>query len=112
MSINPIHLTLSADQSNADLSYQYLHIDITSPDGIIVPGDLNTLTLPDGMNWRQGVIIGGKGPVWLYGFLVHECHPAKWVGCYDPRLGAVVVSTHCKEASVGQVLDVTLSSLS
>jgi CRISPR-associated protein, Csx3 family len=46
-------------------------------------------------NFSQGIVIEGRGAIWLYGYLVHECHPAAWVGCYDPRLdGAVVVATH------------------
>ncbi|HBY76877.1 MAG TPA: CRISPR-associated protein Csx3, partial [Cyanobacteria bacterium UBA11148] len=30
------------------------------------------------------------------------------VGCYDPRLGAVVVATHTHEVSVSQVLKLDL----
>ena len=56
-------------------------------------------------------MIEGKGPIWLYGYLVHQCHAAAWVGCFDPRLGAVVVSTHVRAIQVGQVLAIALSSL-
>lgn len=42
--------------------------------------------------------------MWLYTYLVHECHPTVWVACFDPRLGAVVTTTHSKLVSIGQVI--------
>jgi CRISPR-associated protein Csx3 len=41
---------------------------------------------------------------------LHRLHgsPAAAVAFYDPRLGAVVVTSHSREWRVGQVLDVTL----
>ncbi len=54
---------------------------------------------------RLGVVLTGRAPIWLYGWLVHECHCTRWVACYDPRLGAVVVSSHHPEARVGQVIN-------
>ncbi|MGE5656975.1 MAG: CRISPR-associated protein Csx3 [Actinomycetota bacterium] len=32
------------------------------------------------------MVIEGKVPIWLYGYLVHECHPGIWAACYDTRL--------------------------
>ncbi|MBL1179324.1 CRISPR-associated ring nuclease Crn3/Csx3 [Pantanalinema sp. GBBB05] len=66
------------------------------------------MQFPAGVQWEQGVEIEGRGPIWLYGYLVHECHPATWVGCYDTRLGIVVVSTHTRAVAVGQVLAIDL----
>lgn len=90
------------------LAYQHLHFQITTHDALIEPGDLNGLSLPSEVDFTQGVVIEGKGPIWLYGYLVHECHPAAWVSCFDPRLGGVVVSTHSRQVAVGQVLPITL----
>ena len=41
---------------------------------------------------------------------LHLLHgsPAAAIAFYDPRLGAVVVASHCREWDVGQVVDVTL----
>ena len=52
----------------------------------------------------MGVVLTGRAPIWLYGWLVHECHFTRWVACYDPRLGAVVVESHTPEVRVGQVI--------
>jgi CRISPR-associated protein Csx3 len=110
--MSPIELQLISHQTKSGLPYQHLHIHIASLDGLIEPTDLKGLSLPEGLIWSQGVVIEGKAPIWLYGFLVHACHPSAWVACFDPRLGesaptsggAVVVSTHSRVVEVGQVL--------
>ena len=57
----------------------------------------------------KGAVIEGKSPLWVYAYLTHELHATAWVGCYDPRLkGAVVVETHTRGISVGQVLKLEL----
>lgn len=99
-----IQLSRSLQQTCEGLPYQHLNIQITSADGIITPEDLQGLQLPETIDWQQGVVIEGRAPIWLYGYLVHLCHPALWVACYDSRLGAVVVATHTHAVSVGQVL--------
>ncbi|NEQ95972.1 MAG: CRISPR-associated protein Csx3 [Cyanothece sp. SIO2G6] len=101
-----IDLTLTPHFSTNTPPFQWLHIHITDPTGLIEADALKELTLPEGINWRQGVVIEGKAPIWLYGYLVHECHPAAWVACYDPRLGAVVAATHSSKVAVGTVFDV------
>jgi len=56
---------------------------------------------------NMGVVLSGRGPVWLYAHLTHRYHPAKWVGIYDPRLdGAVVVATHCAGRKDGDVVGI------
>lgn len=90
------------------IAYQHLHFQIMTDDALIEPEDLKGLSLPADIDFKQGVVIEGQGPIWLYSYLVHECHPAAWVGCYDPRLGGVVVSTHSRQVTIGQVLPLTL----
>ena len=112
----PIEFKVIPHQTQTGLTYQHLQVRITTPNGIIEPQNLSELELPKDMIWSQGVVIEGKAPIWLYGYLVHECHPAAWVACFDPRLGeaspnsggAVVVATHSPKVSVGQVLIVNL----
>src|SRR5205807_430606 len=42
-----------------------------------------------------GLVLSGKGPLWLYGRLVHLAHAFAWVAVYDPQLsGGVVVMRH------------------
>ncbi|MEO0808608.1 MAG: CRISPR-associated ring nuclease Crn3/Csx3, partial [Cyanobacteria bacterium J06643_4] len=69
------------------------------------------LPLPAGIDPRKGVLISGRAPVWLYAYLVHECHPTLWVACFDPRLGAVVTSTHSTDVSVGSVIPLEMLNL-
>ena len=76
-------------------------------DGNISPSQLpaivDQLGSIDGM---KGVIISGRGPIWLYGVLMSACHATRWVATFDPRLGAVVISKHHKAApNVGQILE-------
>jgi CRISPR-associated protein Csx3 len=114
-----IALTRQGHTTTAGLPYQHLHIHIATADGLIEPADLKGLALPSGMVWSQGVVLEGKAPIWLYSYLVHECHAAVWVACFDPRLGdgtadsggAVVVATHSRQVAVGQVLGITIPPL-
>jgi CRISPR-associated protein Csx3 len=70
--------------------------------GVCSPDDLIGLEVPE-VPLDQGVVISGRGQWWLFAFLVHEYHPALWVGTHDPRLGGgVVVQSHTKDVTVGQ----------
>ncbi len=101
-----IQLQLSQPCVVQGLQYQWLTIALNRRDRIIEPADLAKLELPPGIDTTAGVVISGRAPIWLYSYLVHELHPTAWVACYDPRLGAIVVSTHSRLASIGQVLAV------
>lgn len=80
------------------------------------PEMLSQVTPPDPIKnnfAHKGVILSGRGPVWLYGFLVHFYHPTKFVATYDPRLqGAVVVESHGSQWKVGDVIPVDINELS
>ncbi len=99
-----LRLSLSLGSSTDGLSFQVIEIELTRPDRLVFPEDLAQLRLPAGINARLGVVLTGRAPIWLYGWLVHECHFTRWVACYDPRLGAVVVSSHSPEVRVGEVI--------
>ncbi len=84
--------------------FQLLDIFIGG-NGIADPQELAGVHLPAGIDWRKGVIINGRAPIWLYALFVHQCHPAVWVAVMDPRHGAVVVETHHSAApDVGSVI--------
>jgi CRISPR-associated protein Csx3 len=107
--MSKIQLQLIPHQTADGLAYGHLRIYLPSLDGIIEPEDLKGLKLPEDILSSQGVVIEGRGTIWLYGYLVHECHATAWVGCYDPRLeGAVVVETHTHKVAVGSVVKLTL----
>src|SRR5687767_1284325 len=75
--------------------------------------DLSKLSPPDPIaeNFAdKGIILSGRGPIWLYCFLTHFYHPTKFVATYDPRLqGAVVVESHGSKYKAGDVIPVELS---
>lgn len=74
---------------------------------ILIPEDLATITPPE-VNGAKGVVLSGRGPIWLYCFLTHFYHPTKFIATYDPRLeGAVVVERHAIEYQVGSVIRLT-----
>jgi CRISPR-associated protein Csx3 len=110
--MSTIHLEIIPHQTHSGLSYQHLRIQILTENGVVTPTDLKGLKLPSGIDYSQGIVLEGKAPIWLYGYLVHECHPAAWVGCYDPRLGAVVVATHTHEVAISQQFKLDLPDVS
>ena len=75
--------------------------------------DLSKLSPPDpiGGNFAdKGVVLSGRGPIWLYCFLTHFYHPTKFIATYDPRLkGAVVVESHGSKYKVGDIIPVESS---
>ena len=74
-------------------------------DGDLSPDALASLELP-AIDPTGGVVLSGRGPIWLYVAMGHHYHVSRWVGTHDPRLGGVVVvSTHHPRApKVGTVL--------
>jgi len=72
------------------------------------PEDLKSIKPPDPVKNKLSknlLILSGRGPIWLYGFLIHFYHPVKAVAVFDPRLdGAVVVESHSKEFEIGSII--------
>lgn len=78
-------------------------LEFTGPD-VLTPADLVGLKLPNA-NTKKGIVISGRGPVWLYAYLVHECHVFPFVATNDPRLGGfVVVQSHTPGVKPGDIL--------
>lgn len=84
--------------------HQIVHFFLSGP---IHSDQIRTLRLPP-LDRSRPVILSGRGPIWLYGYLLHQCHPHPWVAVYDPRLaGAVVVECHMAGGpGVGSVIPV------
>ena len=73
-------------------------LEFEIPGGVCEPSDLATLA-PPYVEGSLGIIISGRGPVWLFAALAHHYHVTAWVGTFDPRMdGAVVVSRHSPSA--------------
>lgn len=107
MSEGTISLDLSEPLFTQGLQYQVLSINLTANDRLIEPQDIKNLKLPFGVNTGSGIVISGRAPMWVYSFLTRELHPTAWIACYDPRLGAVVSTTSCKQVCIGQVIPMT-----
>ncbi len=100
-----IRLQLSNHLNPQGLKYQLLSIELTRPDRIIYPEELAQLELPKGIDTTGGVVISGRGPIWLHGYLIHELHPTAWVAYYEPRMqAAIVAATHTRLVKIGQVI--------
>ena len=73
----------------------------------IAPAELKNINPPK-VDGTKGVILTGRGSIWLYAYLVHYYHPTKFIATYDPRLGgAVVVESHAQDIEVGEIMEVS-----
>jgi CRISPR-associated protein Csx3 len=103
-------LHLSHHTTANGLPYQRLEIELTRRDRLIYPEELAAIALPARIDTTCGVVISGRGPIWLHGYLLHELHPTAWVGFYEPRLNAAIVaSTHCRTVKVGEVIPLAVT---
>jgi len=76
----------------------------------VTPDILEKLNPPK-VNSAKGVILSGRGPIWLYCYLVHHYHPTKFIATYDPRIGAVIVQSHSRNYKVGEIIEVNTHEL-
>ncbi|ADL07306.1 CRISPR-associated ring nuclease Crn3/Csx3 [Thermosediminibacter oceani] len=81
--------------------YTILHFELEGP---INPEILKDICPPK-VNSTKGLIISGRGPIWLYCYLVHYYHFTVFIATFDPRLGgAVIVESHIPEFKPGNVI--------
>mgnify|MGYP000595483422 CR=1 FL=1 len=67
---------------------------------------------PPKVDGRKGVILSGRGPIWLYCYLSHYYHPTRFIATFDPRFGgAVIVESHSQDYKVGEVVKVNTNEL-
>jgi len=70
------------------LEYDFLEFFFTT-DKIKIEEAIG-LQLPEGMDKNKGIVINGRGPIWLYLILyrkIKESNAAKWIAQFDPQLG-------------------------
>ena len=85
-----------------DVEYTTVSFEISIP---LLPSDLVNISPPT-VDGTKGVLLSGRGPIWLYCFLTHFYHPTKFIATYDPRIGgAVVVESHSVQHAIGDVLE-------
>ena len=76
--------------------------------GVCTPEELYLVDeqLP-GVDPRGGVVVSGRGPVWLFAAVCHAYHPTAWVATHDPRLGGgVVAASHVQQVKLGDIIPV------
>ena len=82
-------------------NYSIVHFTLND---LIEPKILKELEPPK-VNRTKGVILSGRGPIWIYSFLVHHYHPTKFIAVFDPRIGGgIIVETHTKDYKVGDII--------
>ncbi|MCX8176076.1 MAG: CRISPR-associated ring nuclease Crn3/Csx3 [Candidatus Bathyarchaeota archaeon] len=79
-------------------------------EGSVAPDILEKVNLPK-VNSTKGVVLSGRGPIWLYCFLFHFYHPTPFIAIYDPRLGAVVTASHNQEYKVGEIIRINVDEI-
>lgn len=87
----------------------YYFLEFTLPTENIEPEELRHIRVPQLSDGSKGVILSGKGPIWLYGMLIHEYHPTAWVATNDLRKGPVVVESHIRNMKKGNVIDLNMT---
>jgi CRISPR-associated protein Csx3 len=88
--------------------YTIIHFALESN---ISPEILGKLEPPK-VNGTKGVILSGRGPIWLYCYLFHYYHPTKFIATFDPRIGgAIIVESHSQDYRVGEVIKVKINEL-
>lgn len=82
--------------------------DIVTAEGVLNHRNLSQVALPSALQGREpyGLLLSGRGPIWLYIHLAHLAHSFAWLAVHDPRLdGAVVVERHVTDAPpLGEVV--------
>ena len=86
-------------------NYTVVHFELENN---ITPDILKNLKPPK-VDGTKGVVLSGRGPIWLYCYLTHHYHPTKFIATYDPRVGsAIIVESHIANYKVGDILKVKL----
>lgn len=82
--------------------WNLLEFELENP---LTPKDLKSIKPPNILG--KGIILSGRGPIWLYCFLTHYYHPTKFIATYDPREGgAIIVESHTEEYKIGDLVKI------
>jgi len=79
---------------------------------VMDPQQLTSIQPPDSFSNKfsdKGVVLSGRGPIWLFGYLTHFYHPTLFVAIYDPRLkSAIIVETHSLKYKIGDIISLNI----
>ena len=81
----------------------YTLVEFDLEGAIAEPSMLASLAAPK-VDATKGVVVSGKGPIWLHCAIATKYHATAWTATHDPRLGHVVFATHSKLRKVGEVV--------
>jgi len=99
-----VKFTVSPIKKHNDL--QFVIVEFSIEGGVIEPAELKEIVPPQ-VPPKCGVVLSGRGPIWLFCFLAHHFHPAAFIGSFDPRLGAAVITeSHVKGIAPGDLIPV------
>lgn len=88
-------------------AFQIITIQLAEGE-VLTPSALSNLQLPE-IDYKKGVVVDGRAPIWLYVHLAQIWHIAAWFGCNQPALGgAVVTKSHAPGVTVGSVQSTAL----
>ena len=97
---------LSSDRG----SLQTLAITLTRPQTLIEPHRLPAFYLPSDLDLSREVVVFGRSPAWLYGYLIHQCRSVPWLGTYDARSQSVVViHSQVNSLAIGDQIPIRLN---
>ena len=83
---------------------EYVVVEFTL-EGPITPDILGSLE-PPSVPGGKGVVLSGRGPVWLYGYMItYYVSVVPFLATHDPRLGHVVVCSPGSDHAPGNVID-------
>ncbi|TDA40633.1 MAG: CRISPR-associated protein Csx3 [Thermoproteota archaeon] len=92
----PVEFSLSGDK------VQLLEFIIRKE--VLEPKDLPLIKPPD-VDPSKPLIISGRGPHWLYQFLVHRYHFCRILATFEPRMGKGVIVESPSSEEIGMSLD-------
>ena len=91
-------------RTETDEKYVKIEFELTEN---IIPAQIQEVlrVFPD-VKGPKHLLISGRGPIWLYGALIHKyAHLVQSVAIYDPKQGGyVVVVSHSPEVKVGDLI--------
>lgn len=84
----------------------YMLLEFEIEGGTFNVADLDKV-VPPAIPEQKGLVISGRGPNWLTVSLAMAYHAkAKWVGMFQPGVGATVAMTHDAHTALGTVMPV------
>ena len=78
--------------------------------GILKPHELRSLS-PPVVDRSKPIVLSGRGPQWLYSYLVHHYHPCKVLATYEPRLGKGIIIEAASGGLIGMAIDLSTGQL-